>query len=276
MTTYALGVTLTYDMRAIHFHLLMSRFLLNAADVVDAWYRNRCPPPFITKSGITLYHSWPDDPIYFLFNEIFIERCYTGSGFYQPKPKDVIVDLGANIGVFALYVASMVRDVEISCFEPSKQTCERLFHNVTANGLSDRISVFPLGLWKDHSEGRLLGIGSSARKSFFASPPENCEGAAEIVSCTTLPTALAMLGQKKIDLLKIDTEGAELEILKYTDDRTWARIERLTLEYHEELRPGSKIEILDLLAEKGYATVHVRCLPSQNAKAIGIIQASRV
>src|SRR5947209_1159886 len=89
---------------------LFIRSFRNWGEVWEA-YRNRRPlPRMVLRDGLTVHHGEGDDPVY-LFREIFVDRCYTSGGFYSPSPADTVLDLGANIGFFALYLQHAARGV---------------------------------------------------------------------------------------------------------------------------------------------------------------------
>src|SRR5438270_8770844 len=91
----------------------LAQFVRRFANWREVWaaYRTGRPlPPLRLRDGLTLYHGGHDDPIY-LFREQFIERVYTRGGFYRPAPGDTVIDLGANIGSFALSLQWQARGV---------------------------------------------------------------------------------------------------------------------------------------------------------------------
>ena len=70
-------------------------------------------------------------------NEYLVDKSYLSS---SPK---VVVDIGANVGLFALYMA-MTQNVEtMHCFEPTPSSVKLLRHNTTG---IDNIHIHPIGL----------------------------------------------------------------------------------------------------------------------------------
>ena len=66
---------------------------------------------------------------------------------YRPRRTDrVIVDAGANIGLFSCYAASRIPDCEVFAVEPFPATYSRLLENVRSNGLANRIHTFNTAL----------------------------------------------------------------------------------------------------------------------------------
>src|SRR5262249_32277270 len=125
--------------------LYAARTLAQFASMLENWravwdaYRGKAPiPPLRLRGGITLYHE-PGDDTFALFREIFLDHCYTRAGFYRPRPADTVIDLGANVGFFALYLQWRARGIRIHCFEPAVETRRRLGHNIEANHLTESV-----------------------------------------------------------------------------------------------------------------------------------------
>jgi FkbM family methyltransferase len=262
------------DLSLEQMYPILQRVLLNAPEVESAWKERRMPPAFRTRRGITIYHRWPMDPASFLFYEIFLLNCYTSNCFYSPKPGDTIVDCGANIGMFALYLTTLEPKLHIHCFEPSESTFSQLRLNIEANRLQNVVSAHQMAVWKDNSQQVLQPGPSSGRRSFFPQSYEHVLGTGEIVECTTLAGVCDLCRGTDVEFLKIDTEGAELEIVESADSRTLSKIKRVAIEFHEELRPGTRDRLLKHLELSGFDQT---CIITQKnlSYAIGIIQASR-
>jgi len=67
-------------------------------------------------------------------------------------------------------------------------------------------------------------------------------------------TLSAVIGERTVDLLKLDVEKAEEEALAGIDDATWPRIRQIAVEVHD--LDGRLRRTLDLLADKGFSTAH--------------------
>jgi 31-O-methyltransferase len=236
----------------------------------DAWYAfsiGHPLPPLTLRSGITVHHDTAD-PIQLLFYEIFITESYTGGGFYRPKRSDTVIDGGANIGLFSMYIASIAPGIQIHCFEPATKTRERLEHNIAANGLQGSIFVHPFALFGYGGKMALKHARSSGDYSFF-DRKENKDQSEELVDCITLREAVDLCGADVIDLLKLDVEGAELDIVENTDVITWRRIQRVVVEYHDAFRHGCRKGVLDRLRKNGFDDNEI----STNSKgSLGVIQ----
>lgn len=156
------------------------------------------------------------------------------------RPGDLFVDVGANIGVYSLW-ASESDSVDIVAFEPSSATHARIVENVELNDLSQRIEIVRKAVGAEPGQVRLT-TGQDALNRVAGA----AEGAAtEAVEQTTID---AELGDRAPALIKIDVEGAELDVLRGA---------RTSLLLH---RPALLVEVNDpaglaaLLDEMGYRT----------------------
>jgi FkbM family methyltransferase len=82
------------------------------------------------RKGIRLA-SPQDHPLFRMTNEIVYKQLYTPEGF-NIGPNDVVVDIGANIGIFSLY-ASTKTSGPIHCFEPFPENFDFLKRNISLN-----------------------------------------------------------------------------------------------------------------------------------------------
>jgi len=146
------------------------------------------------------------------------------------KPK-VIVDIGANIGITSLWLNRKFPDAKIYSFEPMQDNFEILQKNI--DGIAN-IQAFNFGLgdadgefdiYSNVDENNLGGFSIYQREN----DPDNL-GTKTVpigkIQIRTAGDALTELGITKIDLLKIDTEGAEYDILSsipdhYLQDCQW-------------------------------------------------------
>jgi FkbM family methyltransferase len=195
-----------------------------------------------------------------LFQEVFAREDYTGGGFYRPRAGDVVVDVGANIGTFAVYLQHKARGVRVHCFEPAGETRRRLEHNIRINSLEEWVTVYPVGVSDAAKTLALHGNRFAGSRSVLDTAP-GATDEVERIECVTLAEAVRRTGADRIALLKIDVEGAEVDILREEDPRTWAKIERVALEFHGSLRPGAREAAVAALTARGFRVVHLFAPP---------------
>jgi FkbM family methyltransferase len=245
----------------------------NPASVYRAFCQGVIPSPLELRGGMVIHHS-PLDDIAAQFYEIFVRQCYTGKGFYRPKRGHVVFDVGANIGLFALYLSARAPGIRIHCFEPSRATSTRLLQNVKANALIKQVRVHRFALYNTCRRKQLLPARSSPCASLFANDNTVSIDRPTVVGCITLKKAFAMSRAKAIDFLKLDVEGAELEILDGATTHVLNKIRRIAIEYHSEIRPRSLGIIKRVLKQHGFSISLDTDWPYGHG--LGILQAYRL
>lgn len=247
-----------------------ARYFSNWREVWSAYRSKAALPQLHLRNGFVLDHVQDNDETLFVFREIFEEHCYTSDGFYAPKSTDVVLDIGANIGAFAIYLQTRARGIKVHCFEPASSTRERLQRNLTINNLGSSVFVYPYAVIDKNGIAYLGQHVHSVERALVAN--ENGGGQAERVESITLARAVELSGATTIDLVKIDIEGAETELILSTEADLWKRVERVVLEYHESIRPGCREVLTKALAERGFDKI--QCVPSRY-DGTGMLRASR-
>jgi len=174
---------------------------------------------------------WEMAAPYFIF-EIFEKREYELEGLIQVKPGDIVVDAGAHIGTFTLWAASQNPWGKIVAVEPNAQFFRYLAENVRVNNLKNVLLEHAAIAREDAGEVFVKSAGVRAPTVSFAS-----------------------LFQKyqldKIDLLKMDIEGAEYEVF---EDTGWlAPVRRCVMEAH--VNHGDPRFLVSQLEKAGFRVV---------------------
>jgi iturin family lipopeptide synthetase A len=192
-----------------------------------------------------------------LIREIFEERLYFKHGIVV-HDGDCIFDVGASIGLFSLIVQQLCPNSRIYAFEPAPSIFEILRLN-TSLYASENVSLFDFGLADASREDTFtfypqspLLSGYHADDQHYLSGPWLMEAPPiEKISSRTrsLSDVLRENAIERIHLLKIDTEGAELAILKGINPEDYARIEQIVMEVHSE---ALLEQVTAVLSEHGY------------------------
>lgn len=117
----------------------------------------------------------------------------------------VVLDIGANIGSHTVYWALEKNAKKIYSFEPLEATYEILERNIKLNKLEDRVETFNFGLYNLESKASVsnYNLANIGNTSFV---PNNT-GSFQLKKLDSLKIP------EKIDLIKIDVEGAEVEVM---------------------------------------------------------------
>ncbi len=179
-----------------------------------------------------------------LLNEIYWERVYDRLQDFVPQPGWIVFDVGANVGIYAVQQAQ--RGARVYAFEPNPDCYGRLQKCVRANNVENCVTAFNYALGATAESAELIvPKGVTVLGSLR---PEWTPGAGAIslrVEVETVDRVTRALGIGRIDLLKLDVEGLELDVLQGALE-TLAIVERLIIEYHSlDLRR----RLVNLLAE---------------------------
>lgn len=123
---------------------------------------------------------------------------------------DAFVDVGANVGVYAL-LASAVEGVDVVAFEPSSDNRRRLEENVRLNRLEGRVAVAADAVGA--AEGTAAFTTGLDTVNHLLDPGVAPMAGAEWVRTVTLDGALGPETRRRVALVKIDVEGGEPQVL---------------------------------------------------------------
>lgn len=201
----------------------------------------------------------------FLYDEIFVQEVYASYDLKVP-PGGVVLDIGANIGLFSLYVSQKFPGACLHCFEPAPHCLERLRFNLASLGDAAKIfatalgdtegqvefSYYPhysimSGMHADEQQDLALlkaGARTQYREKYGSEPDERMvellvgsklDGRQKF-HCPITTISKFMRSQKigHVSLAKIDVERAENAILAGIDDADWAKIDQFVVEVHDQ------------------------------------------
>ncbi|MHC3436681.1 FkbM family methyltransferase [Natrialbaceae archaeon A-gly3] len=150
-------------------------------------------------------------------------------------PADVIYDVGANVGIYALALASDAPERTVVAIEPAPPTVDRLRANVACNDLEGRIDVHACGLGEECGEAPFFHSHNPELSAFDRESATRWGATLEDTS--TVP--ISRLDDLAADLdppdvLKVDVEGAAPDVLRGGRATLEAHRPTLFLEIHEE------------------------------------------
>lgn len=199
----------------------------------------------------------------YTYKEVFEHREYDYPNCTVQKD-DVVVDCGANIGIFTRYASSKLAKQIIS-IEPAPSNYNCLVKN-TAD--LDNCILFNRAVSNVLSTKTLFLDVNSGGHSFISYDINNTKTGKDVeVDCITIDTLFDTGVVEKIDFLKVDVEGAELEIFEGISDINLQKINKMAIEYHHakfNFDEDVRSNFIDRLVKNGfeYSLVH---LGSNNA-----------
>jgi amino acid adenylation domain-containing protein/non-ribosomal peptide synthase protein (TIGR01720 family)/FkbM family methyltransferase len=224
----------------------------------------------------------------YLYEEIFVKQIYLGHGISLPADACVL-DVGANIGLFTLFVRQCCPQSRVYAFEPLAPIFATLEANVRrhdghvrlfAHGLADREGAEELLYYRRYS--MMSGVARYAspgdevevvKRYLRNQSREDQDGSmqllleadellagrfeGEVMECRMRPLSqiLREEGVERVDLLKVDVQRSELAVLQGIEEADWERIDQVVMEAHDA--PGRESEgrvamIAALLKRHGY------------------------
>jgi FkbM family methyltransferase len=151
--------------------------------------------------------------------------------FDLPVEPRTILDVGANIGMASIYFANRYPSAKIIAIEPEPTNFRMLEKNIAAY---PGISAVRAALWPSGGEVSVVAPsgmnGSYGHWGFTVSDGTG-------VRAVTVPAILQEFEIATIDILKVDIEGAELEL--FSANCEWLKhVRYVMIETHDRFRPG--------------------------------------
>ncbi len=168
---------------------------------------------------------------FIVFREIFVFNQYKIKLLNNHKA-DIIVDLGANIGLSVLYFKSQYPDAKIIAIEPEKRNFSLLHKNV---GSLPDVHCMNNAIW---NSSRQLGIYDVGLGEYGYVINEEQEDEIESVKSITLTEIIEQFKLEKIDILKIDIEGSEKELFSENFEAWLPYVKSIIIELHDWFRTG--------------------------------------
>jgi FkbM family methyltransferase len=235
----------------------IARLLKNWREVLYSKLTGKPVDTIKFRSG-TVLHSPPQVSLKFLFQEVWLDKIYCPPG-YEIEKDNIVVDIGANIGVFAAYAATCASNVEVLAFEPFPENVCWLRKNVSESNLSN-VTVYQQAVAGVTEERTLQVSNSWIEHSLSGTAGEKSETVDENeqnlhVQCQSLNDVMKPI--PRCDLLKIDCEGSEYEILYTSTNETLKKVRRIVGEFHPRNKDKKNGKALrNYLESKGFDVTH--------------------
>jgi len=182
----------------------------------------------------------------------FSDELETRELWWDIKPGDVVADVGADFGSYTLSALAQGAAHVFSWSPPFKVPgdpieCDTMMRSAMLNGWgNDRLSLFASGLW---SEPGWLSCLDWQEGSVYM-PTEEMARARGGIVFPVVP--LDSLGLSRLDFLKVDTEGAELHVLRGAQETLRRCRPAVMLEHHYHIDPACEDKCREFLATLGY------------------------
>ncbi len=173
------------------------------------------------------------------FKEIFVDEIYK---FNSNNKQPIIFDCGANVGTSCLYFKQLFPNAKIKAFEADPMIGSVLQSNLSKNGIND-VEIINKAVWIDDNG---IDFGSEGADGGSINASNNK------IKIESLRLKDFLEKEEKIDLLKIDIEGAEYEVLIDCKDDL-KNVQNIFVEYHSWNSATQKLsEILSIFETNGF------------------------
>jgi FkbM family methyltransferase len=196
--------------------------------------------------------------------ELWLEHVYT-DGFYRSADGDVIVDAGANVGLFAIWMARENRRCRVTALEPFGENFRYLKENV-ARACPQTVACCEMALGAEFSKGYMQAVGARSLDHVLRANSNVADG----VPVVPLAGLFDLAHSQEIDFLKVDIEGSEHDTFAAASPDVLGRFKRIAMEYHDQIVPGT----LELLRGVLSFTHDITIRPSK-MEGCGILLAKR-
>lgn len=219
--------------------------------LADCMGFRRQPYRLRTKSGVCC-ELRPGTSDWWIFLEIFIFGIYRRAEAEIRKAR-IIVDVGANVGFFALYATGLNTKVQIHALEPFPKNINQLKNNLRLNA-DHQVRVYPVAVSDKTGTAALFFVpGDDSGCSLNQPKGQQC-----LVQTVVFSDFMREQGIVRCDLLKMDCEGSELTVLSSLSPVEFLKIGGLIMEYHQ----SAEVNILQSILQK--AGFLCELLPSIN------------
>jgi FkbM family methyltransferase len=217
------------------------------------------PKNFFRLSNGLMLTAPSQIPFRAMFSEVFESGCYMPSAEFRIRTGDTALDIGANVGLFSIWVSLNVPSARIFAFEAAHDNFLALAENVRSNRFKG-ISVHHYAVTDGSSDHVTLyrgfhgGIHSIRSEYRNWDPSIGSPRKTEKVRTITLERILRRFRIEDVDFMKLDCEGAEYEILFSTSGPTLSRIRKIVGEYHDLSAERHGGVLKEFLTRSGFKT----------------------
>lgn len=204
-----------------------------------------------------------------VFREVFLDRDYMVLDDIISEASGVILDVGAHIGLFSVYVRGLNDNVKIFAYEPEPVNFSAMKEHFKENHVEGVVAKNVAVTAKDGETVLYLSEDSHNHSIWNFFKKEVKQVKVPTVSMRKIfEKDLGRRGVQFCDLVKMDCEGAEFEILESMDDNLFKKIGSFYIEYHEYIDGKKKEELVKILQRHGFKA---RVSGSRYDKRLGFI-----
>jgi len=195
-----------------------------------------------------------------IVNEVYLYHVYDSvfdpiEGTMSSKP--VIIDIGANIGIFSVFAATRYPKAHVISLEPMSDNLEAIEENLRLNNLSSRVTSIKkgIGIKTGSSELYRNDETDTGGGSLYMLDKDGFKGVKTEIELITLEDIFKELKIKYVDVMKVDCEGGEYEIFYSTPQEILKKISSMIIECHTHTVNdwhSEKAKLVEFLKNSGF------------------------
>jgi len=163
-----------------------------------------------------------------MFDQVFLHDEYKIGFSFEPK---VIIDAGANIGLFSILMKNRFPEARVICIEPDQENHEVLKRNL---GPYNQVEIVNAGLWNSVTK-LTIRDKYNAGHSALVVEEDAIKGKVDAV---TIDSVIQSYDLERIDILKIDIETSEKDLFLKNFEQWLPKVRVIIIELHDWLKPG--------------------------------------
>ena len=192
----------------------------------------------------------------------------------QMNEDDLVLDLGAHIGAFAILAVRRCA-CRVFAFEPNVESATLCKINTLLNAVEDRVVCLQAAVAGRTGDTLLYEATENWGHTVLPNggPYNVLTGSNVLVECLSLKDALIKVGGKRCAFLKFNIEGAEFDMIEQSDNATLRQISVMVGEIHSDLVPRGHHAMESRLRDAGF---QIEIKPLENKRAILFARQAKV
>lgn len=219
--------------------------------------RIRQKPLFLSLYGIKF--NVVDHTFWGIVTDVFINEVYTPQGF-DIKPDDIVIDIGAHKGAFVAFSATK-KAKKVIAFEPIPENFASLVEMISINQLT-HANTYQKGVGAETGKTEMFLSPISSQHTIISGKEQKNIKDLSSILIETLSLVDCIGDLEKVDFMKMDCEGAEINILLNANHNILSKIKKLSIEIHQSINSD---EIQQLITHLNAVYPVIRTIQDKNS-----------
>ncbi len=199
------------------------------------------------KNGLILNVNKNQGDLTTLF-EVFVDEDYR---FGENTNEQInIIDIGANVGYFSLYISKKFPSARIFSFEPFPDTFLRLNEHFSVNNIKN-VTPYNLAVSDFEGKSKFYSFEWTGCNTLIDGEFDQSQSKVTEVDCVKFEDLRMLTGTEKFDYAKIDCEGSEYPMLLNSSNESIKAVRKYIIEVHNSDR-YSKNDLVARFSSLGY------------------------